>query len=131
MVSNTLGTALGDFTATTTGLGFETGALIFMGLLALVAAAYFWTRIPRAILSAAERPDFAGRRDTRDSLTSPHVQGGLRPRLIGSTARDGIGRAGSLLPTSRAVGGKGPARLRLDLAAASGGMGAALRKRQF
>jgi uncharacterized membrane-anchored protein len=29
LVSNTLGTALGDFTATTAGLGFERGALVF------------------------------------------------------------------------------------------------------
>jgi len=39
-VSNTLGTALGDFVATTTGLGFERGALFFGGLIALVAAAH-------------------------------------------------------------------------------------------
>ena len=38
LVSNTLGTALGDFVATTTGLGFEGGALVFAGLLAVVAA---------------------------------------------------------------------------------------------
>jgi uncharacterized membrane-anchored protein len=39
LVSNTLGTAMGDFVATTTGLGFERGALVFAGLIALVAAA--------------------------------------------------------------------------------------------
>jgi len=33
LVSNTLGTALGDFVATTTGLGFEGGALVFAGLI--------------------------------------------------------------------------------------------------
>src|SRR3989440_8269376 len=31
LVSNTLGTALGDFVATDTGLGFERGALVFAG----------------------------------------------------------------------------------------------------
>src|SRR5439155_19856685 len=31
LVSNTLGTALGDFVATTTGLGFEPGAVVFAG----------------------------------------------------------------------------------------------------
>jgi hypothetical protein len=35
LISNTLGTALGDFTATTTGLGFEWGALVFAGLILL------------------------------------------------------------------------------------------------
>jgi len=40
LVSNTLGTAMGDFVATTTGLGFERGALVFAGLIALVAAAH-------------------------------------------------------------------------------------------
>src|SRR5438445_109687 len=50
LVSNTLGTALGDFTASDTGLGFERGALIFAGLIALVAAAHFFTKIPKSIL---------------------------------------------------------------------------------
>src|SRR5262249_12942073 len=50
LVSNTLGTALGDFTASDTGLGFEKGALVFAGLLAIVAAAHYLTRIPDSIL---------------------------------------------------------------------------------
>jgi uncharacterized membrane-anchored protein len=78
LVSNTLGTALGDFTATTTGLGFETGALIFAGLLAVVAAGHYWTRIPQAILFWAAyvltRPLGA---TLGDVLTKPHTQGGL------------------------------------------------------
>ena len=48
--SQTLGTALGDWTADTSGLGYEGGALVFAGLLALVAAAYFWTKISHALL---------------------------------------------------------------------------------
>ena len=50
MFSQTLGTALGDWTADTAGLGYTGGALIFGGLLALVAAAYFWTRISHTVL---------------------------------------------------------------------------------
>ncbi|MDQ6926956.1 MAG: hypothetical protein M3154_12075, partial [Candidatus Eremiobacteraeota bacterium] len=50
LVSNTLGTALGDFVATTAGLGFERGALVFAALLALVAAAYFFTSISRSVV---------------------------------------------------------------------------------
>ena len=50
MFSQTLGTALGDWTADTAGLGYMGGALLFSGLLALVVAAYCWTRISRTAL---------------------------------------------------------------------------------
>ena len=40
MFSQTLGTALGDWTADTAGLGYVGGAVVFGGLLALVVAAY-------------------------------------------------------------------------------------------
>jgi len=47
MFSQTLGTALGDWTADTAGLGYGASALIFGGFLALLAAVYFCTRISR------------------------------------------------------------------------------------
>jgi uncharacterized membrane-anchored protein len=50
MFSQTLGTALGDWTADTAGLGYKGGALVFSGLLALVVAAYYWTKISRTLL---------------------------------------------------------------------------------
>ena len=50
MFSQTLGTALGDWTADTAGIGYAGAALIFGSLLALVAAAYFWTRISHTVL---------------------------------------------------------------------------------
>lgn len=50
MFSQTLGTALGDWTTDSMGLGFAGGALVFAGLLVLVAAAYFWTNISRTWL---------------------------------------------------------------------------------
>ncbi|MBW8078418.1 MAG: hypothetical protein GJU76_10170 [Gallionella sp.] len=50
MFSQTLGTALGDWTADTAGLGYEGGAMIFGALLLLVVAAYFWTKISHTIL---------------------------------------------------------------------------------
>lgn len=50
MFSQTLGTALGDWTADSAGLGYEGAALIFSALLALVAGAYFWTHISRVAL---------------------------------------------------------------------------------
>ena len=50
MFSQTLGTALGDWTADTAGLGYIGAALVFGGLLALVVAAYYWTNISRTLL---------------------------------------------------------------------------------
>jgi len=50
MFSQTLGTALGDWTADTAGLGYSGGALVFSGILALVVAAYFWTSLSRTLL---------------------------------------------------------------------------------
>jgi len=86
LISNTLGTALGDFTADTAGIGFEGGALIFAGLIAVVAAAYFFTRIPRSLLFWAAyvltRPLGATLGDT---LTKPFAQGGLNLSRIDSS----------------------------------------------
>lgn len=48
--SQTLGTALGDWMADSTGLGYEGGAVVFGAALAIVAAAYYWTGISRVTL---------------------------------------------------------------------------------
>ena len=50
MFSQTLGTALGDWTADTAGLGYVGGAIIFSSLLGAVILAYFWTNISRTML---------------------------------------------------------------------------------
>ena len=50
MFSQTLGTALGDWTADTAGLGYAGSAMIFSALLALIVAAYFWTSLSRTLL---------------------------------------------------------------------------------
>jgi uncharacterized membrane-anchored protein len=50
LFSQTLGTALGDWTADSAGLGYFGGAVLFLALLALIAAAYFATRISRTLL---------------------------------------------------------------------------------
>jgi uncharacterized membrane-anchored protein len=47
MFSQTLGTALGDWTADTAGLGYLGGAVVFSTLLALVVVAHFWTKMSR------------------------------------------------------------------------------------
>ena len=48
--SQTLGTALGDWMADTSGLGYEGGALVFGAGLAILVAAYYWTNISRVTL---------------------------------------------------------------------------------
>jgi uncharacterized membrane-anchored protein len=50
MFSQTLGTALGDWTADTAGLGYLGAAVIFGSLLAIVAALYFWSKVSHTIL---------------------------------------------------------------------------------
>ncbi len=49
-LSQTLGTALGDWTADTGGFGYLGAAVIFGGLLAIVAGLAVWTRINRVLL---------------------------------------------------------------------------------
>ena len=48
--SQTLGTALGDWMADTSGLGYAGGALVFGAGLAVLAALYFWTDVSRVML---------------------------------------------------------------------------------
>jgi len=50
MFSQTLGTALGDWTADTAGMGYGGGIIVFGTLLALLAAAYYWTKISHTFL---------------------------------------------------------------------------------
>jgi len=50
MFSQTLGTALGDWTADTAGLGYLGGVLVFCILLGVVLAAYYWTTLSRSLL---------------------------------------------------------------------------------
>lgn len=78
LVSNTLGTALGDFVATDAGLGFQKGALVFAGLIVLVALLHQFTGLSKAVIFWAAyvltRPLGATLGDT---LTKPHADGGL------------------------------------------------------
>jgi len=76
--SQTLGTALGDWMADDTGLGYTGAALVFGAALALVAAAYFWTRASHVLLFwlafILTRPLGA---TVGDYLDKPIEQGGL------------------------------------------------------
>jgi len=74
--SQTLGTALGDWMADSTG--YEYGAFVFGGGLAVLAAAYFWTNVSRVFLFWAafilSRPLGA---TVGDFLDKPVADGGL------------------------------------------------------
>lgn len=50
MFSQTLGTALGDWTADTAEMGYLGAALLFGGLLAVIIGLYFWTKVSRTFL---------------------------------------------------------------------------------
>jgi uncharacterized membrane-anchored protein len=78
LFSNTLGTALGDFLADDAGLGYQGGALVIGAALALILAAYLFTKAPRTLLFwlafVLTRPLGATLGDT---LTKTHAKGGL------------------------------------------------------
>jgi len=78
MFSQTLGTALGDWTADSMGLGYAGGAVVFGALLLAVAALYRWTRVSRTALFWAAfvltRPLGAV---VGDFLDKPVAKGGL------------------------------------------------------
>jgi uncharacterized membrane-anchored protein len=87
LFSNTLGTALGDFLADDSGLGYDGGALVFGGALALIAAAYFYTKLSHTLLFwmafILTRPLGA---TVGDLLTKPLANGGLNLSRIDSSA---------------------------------------------
>jgi uncharacterized membrane-anchored protein len=87
LFSNTLGTALGDFLADDSGLGYQGAALVFAGALAVVAAAYFHGRSSRTLLFwlafILTRPLGA---TVGDLLTKPHTDGGFDLGRIGSSS---------------------------------------------
>lgn len=78
MFSQTLGTALGDWTADTQGMGYLGGTILFGSLLAFLAILYFTRKVPAAILFWAAfiltRPLGAV---VGDLLDKPLASGGL------------------------------------------------------
>jgi len=78
LVSNTLGTALGDWLADWNDFGFEKGAAVFGIALALVGTLYLFTKVSRPVLFWAAfiltRPLGA---TLGDIITKDHAQGGL------------------------------------------------------
>ena len=102
--SQTLGTALGDWMADDTGLGYVGAALVFGAALAVVAGAYFWTKLSHVLLFWAAfiltRPLGA---TVGDFLDKPVDKGGLAlSRPVASAILAVLILAGILLLPQRA-----------------------------
>jgi uncharacterized membrane-anchored protein len=87
-------------------VGYERGALFFSGLLTLVAAAYFFTKISHVLLFwtafILTRPLGA---TLGDLLTKPTADGGLNLSRITSSLSIAIFMVLRILLTSRKAGG--------------------------
>ncbi|MEJ0099697.1 MAG: hypothetical protein WDO12_08170 [Pseudomonadota bacterium] len=87
MFSQTLGTALGDWTADTNGLGYLGAAAVFSALLLLVVALYLFTQVSRTALFwsafVLTRPLGAV---VGDFLDKPVAKGGLEMSRYTATA---------------------------------------------
>ena len=86
LVSNTLGTSLGDFLADDSGLGFAGGALLIAAGLALTVVAHYFTSTSKVLLFwvafVLTRPFGA---TMGDVLTKSHERGGLDLGTVGSS----------------------------------------------
>jgi uncharacterized membrane-anchored protein len=104
LFSNTLGTALGDFLADDSGLGFAGGALLISALLAAVLAAHLFTSLPKVLLFwvafVLTRPFGA---TMGDVLTKPASHGGLDLGTVGASAVLAIILVAVILRTGRSV----------------------------
>ncbi|MCY7346555.1 MAG: hypothetical protein LH614_10100 [Pyrinomonadaceae bacterium] len=86
LFSNTLGTALGDYLADDSGLGFAGGAALIGGLLAVIVLLHYYTNISKVILFwiafVLTRPFGA---TFGDFLTKSTEKGGINFGTIGSS----------------------------------------------
>ena len=102
LFSNTLGTALGDYLADDSGLGYEGGALVFGAALALLAVTYLLTAGSRTVLFwlafILTRPLGA---TVGDLLTKPHDAGGFDLSRVSSSLVIGVFMAGCILSVWR------------------------------
>lgn len=85
--SQTLGTALGDWSADTAGLGYGGGIVLYVSLIALIAGLYFFSQISRTLLFwsafVLTRPLGAV---VGDFLDKPLASGGLDLSRFGASA---------------------------------------------
>jgi uncharacterized membrane-anchored protein len=102
LISNTLGTAFGDFLSDNSGLGFFGGAALTGGIIALMALAAYFTRINRVLLFwiafVLTRPFGA---TFGDLLTKMPAKGGLGFGTIGSSLVLAVILVGLVFYTSR------------------------------
>ena len=98
MFSQTLGTALGDWTSDTAGMGYLGAAVLFGGLLAGLVGLYFWTKASRTFLFWAAfiltRPLGAV---LGDFLDKPIAKGGLELSRYSASAALFVFMAGCIL----------------------------------
>jgi uncharacterized membrane-anchored protein len=103
--SQTLGTALGDWVADDTPLGFLGGAILFGAAIAIIAALYFWTKISRTLLFWAAfiltRPLGA---TVGDFLGKPLNEGGLNLSRSIATAVLAVFIVGAILVLPQRAG---------------------------
>ncbi|GAB3980210.1 membrane protein [Actinoallomurus acanthiterrae] len=87
LVSNTLGTSMGDFLSDSSGLGYGGGVLLITGLLAALLALRYAPAVPNVLLFwlafVLTRPFGA---TAGDLLTKPAAKGGLDLGTAGSSA---------------------------------------------
>ncbi|MCO6003818.1 hypothetical protein NE236_02390 [Actinoallomurus purpureus] len=87
LVSNTLGTSMGDFLSDSSGLGYSGGVLLITGLLAALLALRYVPAVPNVLLFwlafVLTRPFGA---TAGDLLTKPTAKGGLDVGTAGSSA---------------------------------------------
>ncbi len=87
LLSNTLGTSLGDFLSDSSGLGYAGGAALIWSLLAVIAVAWYSRRLPTTLLFwsafVLTRPMGA---TLGDLLTKPTAKGGLAYGTAGASA---------------------------------------------
>ncbi|MFF1688361.1 MULTISPECIES: hypothetical protein [unclassified Streptomyces] len=87
LVSNTLGTSMGDFLSDSSGLGYAGGALLVTGVLAVLVALMKVPLVPNVLLFwiafVLTRPLGA---TAGDFLTKPTAKGGLDLGTVGSSA---------------------------------------------
>ncbi len=86
LIANTLGTAAGDFAADNLELGFEKSAILFSGILIIIALLHFFTKVSGTLLFwlafVLTRPFGA---TFGDFLTKPIAKGGINFGTVGSS----------------------------------------------
>lgn len=110
MFSQTLGTALGDWMADSTGLGYNGSALLIAVALAVISALYIFTQVSRTSLFWAAfiltRPLGA---TLANSLDKPAANGGLGVSDVALTAAFAVLMFIGLLLIPQRAGSHGPA----------------------